>query len=122
MNFPKVEILVRDFLIQTGAATVVATKVPNPRPARFVRAWRTGGAAINRVLESALITVQAWDADGDPETLAAACRHALLNDHRLMPLVRGVEEVGGLYYDPDPVSNVDRYTFTVQVQVRATRV
>lgn len=100
----------------------VGTKIPNPRPARFVRAWRSGGAARNRALDRPHITVTAWGrTEVDAADLAAAARHHLMNNHVGMPLVRGVEEAGGLYYDPDPVSGVDRYTFTVALAVRARR-
>ena len=36
-----------------------------------------------------------------------------------MPLVRGVDETSGPYFDPDPDTNIDRYSFTHQLSVRA---
>jgi hypothetical protein len=122
MNLPDVEALVRAFLASVVAPVKVATAVPAQRPAEFVRAWRTGGAAVNRILDQPQITVQAW-AQGSVRAseIAQVCRTALFNDYPTMPLVRGVEEVSGLYFDPDPDTNVPRYTFTVILNVRARR-
>lgn len=122
MRFPDVEAMVRGFLSMKVAPVKVHTKVPAARPETFVRAWRTGGAATNRVLEQPLVTVQAWA----PNTVAASelarqCREAILNDYTLMPLVRGVEEVTGPYYDPDLSTGIDRYSLTIQLSVRAAR-
>lgn len=119
---PDVEALVVAFL-NGNLTPPVKTRVPNPRPDAFVRAWRTGGTAVNRVLERATITVQAWGADSN-DTVAAAelagqARHALLNAYTEMPLVRGVVEMTAPYYDPDPGTGIARYTFTHQLLVRA---
>lgn len=98
----------------------VGTKVPNPRPARFIRAWRSGGSAVHEVLDVPHITVTAWAEDSeDASALASTAREALFNDYTAMPLVRRVEEVGGVYYDPDPATGADRYTFTMSLRIRA---
>ena len=121
MKFPDAEAMVIAFLGPRIAPVKVHTKVPATRPASFVRAWRTGGPAVNRVLDQPLITVQAWAPDTETASeLARVCREALLNESTAMPLVRGVEEVTGPYYDPD-TTGADRYTFTVQMSVRAAR-
>ncbi len=118
---PDVEKLVGGFL-RGKIGVHVGTKVPNPRPARFVRAWRSGGAAQNRVLDLPHVTVTTWGTSTvDASNLATEARRALLNDHVELGPVRGVTEVGGLYYDPDPDTGIDRYTFTVQLRVRACR-
>ena len=100
----------------------VVGKVPNPRPTRFVRVWRTGGSAVNRVLERPIVTVQAW-AEDDATSSAALleCRSFLFDQHTLMPLVRGFEETTGPYFDPDPETGIDRYSMSVQMSVRAAR-
>lgn len=121
MSLVDVEAMIVGFL---GArlSESVATKVPADRPASFVRVWRTGGVATSRVLDRPMITVQAWAPNTvDAGALAGRCRDALFNEYTAMPLVRGVEEISGLYFDPDPDSGVDRYTFTVQLSVRAKR-
>lgn len=113
--------LVADFL-RPIVGVKVGTKVPNPRPSRFVRVWRSGGSAANRVLDVPHITVICWaESTVEASKLAASARHALLNDHVGMSLVRGVEEVGGPYYDPDADTGADRYTFTVALRIRAQR-
>lgn len=122
MRFPDVEAMVRGFLALRRAPVKVVTKVPADRPVTFVRSWRTGGASLNRVLDQPIITVQGWGPDSvSASRLAEDCREDLLHDWSLMPLVRGVEEVTGLYFDPDPQTGIDRYTFSVQLQVRAKR-
>lgn len=121
MSFADVEGMARTFLLPMVAPLKVVTKVPANRPTKFVRIFRTGGAAVNRVLERAQLTVQGWDANAEAFDLADVCREAFLNDYTLMPLVRGVSEVGGLHFDPDPDTGVERYTFTVELMVRASR-
>lgn len=98
----------------------VSTKVLRPRYDRFVRAWRSGGASPHPILDVPQITITAWGTDSvDASDLAGKCRTALFDEYTAMPLVRRVEEIGGLYYDPDPDTGIDRYTFTVQLRVRA---
>lgn len=115
------EALVVAFL--TPLASVhVGTKVPDPRPASFVRVWRTGGAAVNRILDRPFITVQAWAADEVAASeLARKCRQALFDGYTGMPLVRGVVETAGPYSDPDPSTGIPRYSFTHQLSIRAHR-
>lgn len=119
--FVDVETIVRDFL-GDRVDVPVRTRVPKPRPKRFIRAWRTGGAAVNRILDRPLITVQVWDEEDDARASALAneCRDYLLGASTGMNLVRRVEEVSGVYYDPDPDTGIHRYSFTHQLSVRAT--
>lgn len=123
MMFPDSEALVQSFLAARTSPVPVVTKVPSKnRPALFVRCWRTGGPSMNRVLDQPIITVQAWGADSvTASELSSKCRQWLLADSGSMPLVRGIEEVTGQYYDPDPDTGIDRYTFSVQMKVRAQR-
>lgn len=119
MRFPDSEAMVVSFLEDRLAPLKVSTKVPKVRPAEFVRVWRTGGAAANRVLDRPTLTIQAWGPNS--HELIRVCREAILNEYTQMPLVRGVEEITGPYYDPDPGSNADRYSCNLQLQVRAAR-
>jgi len=122
MSLPDVEAVAVAFLRMRIAPVKAATKVPNPAPASFVRVFRTGGAAVNRVLEEAQITVDAEAATGEAAfELASKCRESFLHHYTLMPLVRGVNEVGGLHYSPDPETNKPRYRFTVALWVRSSR-
>mgnify|MGYP003422366021 CR=1 FL=1 len=101
----------------------VATLWPNPLTGRFVRVVRSGGAAANRVLDRATVTVTCSGASKSDTvgsaTLAGECRDALMNRYLEMPLVRGVEEMTAPYYDPDPDTGFSRHTFTHRLSVRA---
>ena len=119
VDLPDVEALVIAFA-KTKTTATVRTKTPNPRPALYARIWRTGGGAVNRVLEQAQITITCGDGTGALK-VAQDLRHAFLNDYTEMPLVRGVEEVTGPYFDPDPDTNADRYSFTLRLSVRGRR-
>lgn len=122
MKLVDVEAMVRTFLLAEIDPVKVHTAVPATRPKTFVRAWRTGGAADNRIVERAQITVQAWgESTVTASELASVCRDALFNRYTAMPLVRGVQEITGLYFDPDPGTGIPRYTFTVVLTVRAKR-
>lgn len=117
MAFADVEAMVVMFLA-TKLGVPVRTRVPNPLPSRFVRVWRSGGAAQHRALDVAQVTVTAWGTDSvDASELAREAQALLLNDHSNMTLVRSATETGGLYYDPD-TTGADRYTFTVELRVR----
>lgn len=121
MRFVGVDAMVRAFL-KPVAGVPVHVSVPGTRPASFVRVFRNGGGAANRVLDRPVVTVEAWAADSVAAAeLADKCRHALLNDYEGMPLVRGVEEITGPYFIPDPESEVPRYRFSVRLFVRAAR-
>ena len=121
VEFPDVEAMAREFL-RARLTPPVSSKVPNPRPARYVRAWRSGGAAANRVVDHPLITVSCT-ADGSVQAREDAndARTAFLNEYTAMPLVRGVEEQVGIYFDPDPDTGEDRYSFTMRLTVRGRR-
>lgn len=119
VELPSVPEILRDFLVSKLSPTPVHVNVPRNRPTEFVRAWRTGGGAINRVLDEPIVTMQGWAAsDARAEALAAKCRDALLNGYTGMPLVRGVEIISGPYSDPDPDSETPRYTVTARLRVR----
>lgn len=121
MKFPDVEQMFRDVLTAETESTVVI-EIPTPRPAVFVRVWRSGGAALNRVVERPIITVESWAADfTTAHDQLQECRTVLLNAGPLLPLVRRMEEVSGPYRDPDPDSNSPRYSMTLRPTVRAQR-
>lgn len=118
--FADVEAMVLPFIRARADGVTVSTKVPNPRPMTFVRAWANGGAALNRALERVQITVDVWaPSTTEASELAGVIRHAFLNDARELRLSRGVEEVTRPYYAPDESS--DRYRATYALWVRAKR-
>ena len=120
MRFVDVEAYVLPFIRGFVPGVTVGTKVPNPRPAVFVRAWANGGAAVNRVLERAQITVDVWaPSTTEAAYLAGDIRHAFLNNSGQLVLVRAVEEVTRPYPVPDETS--ERYRATYALTIRAPR-
>ncbi|WP_136051202.1 hypothetical protein [Microbacterium sp. K36] len=122
MSFPDIEAMVRQFLLPIAAPHKVVVIVPADRPGTFVRLFRNGGAASNRIVDRPQVTVEAWAPDSATASdLLNRCRTALLNDLARLPLVRGVDEINGPYWTPDPDSETPRYRLTVQITVRARR-
>lgn len=102
----------------------VASKIPTPRPARFVVVQRTGGPRATRVSDRPQITIDAWGAsDTDAEDLANDCRYVLGQmadgSNRDGVIIHRVDEFAGPAYIPDPDSRQDRYRFTVSVHARS---
>ena len=122
VEFPDVEAMCLTFA-KTKTTAMVGTKVKNPRPVRYARIWRTGGGSLNRVLEQVQITITCGAVAGSVEALAIArdLRGAFLNEYTQMPLVRGVEETAGPYYDPDSDTAESRYSMTFILMVRGKR-
>lgn len=105
-----------------GTVPVVSV-VPSPRPERFVTISRTGGTKQSQVTEVSQLTIDAWgDSKEDAQDLAQVARQAV---HDLRGREVGgvtfhrVSEFGGPAWLPDPDSTQPRFTFTVQVLVRA---
>lgn len=107
----------------------IASKVPNPRPRRFLRVWRSGGTASNRIIDNPHLTISGTvepDEDDGANSVEASeltqiARTLLFEESAGMPLVRKVTEVAAFRYDPDPDTDADRYTFTVALRVRKSR-
>ena len=119
---PDAEVMVRDYLAGQFTEETITTTIPNVRPVRFVRVWRTGGSTQSRVIDNPLLTVEAWAASkGAAAALGSSVRDVLLTAAKgdALPLARRIE-AGAFYYDPDPKSGADRYSFTVSMRVRAT--
>lgn len=100
----------------------VRSHVPNPRPARFVLVFRTGGPRANLVTDGAQLTIEAWAAtEADAHDLAQAAR-AIINSLQATitggVTVYGVTELGGPANLPDPVSEQSRFTWSTIVNVR----
>lgn len=109
----------------------VGTRVPKNlttwpitgRPKLFVQVRRLGGAASSRVLDVPNIGTTVWgtedeDAD-DCSDLANRLRDFMYGANGGSPPVRRVEEVTGLYWDPDPISGAPRYSFATRLYIRA---
>jgi len=102
----------------------VSSLVPRDRSvgSRLVTVTRTGGPALNRVVDKPMLLIHAWGSSTvDASELAQSARQILLDElARDHPLVRSVSEVAGLYYSPDPESEQDRFGFSVSLTTRAS--
>lgn len=125
MRLPDATAIVVAFL-DTRLPVPVSSVVPTDRdalasPARFITVRRTGGPAQNRVVDKPTLLIHAWGtSSADAATLCQDVRSLLLDtiarDH---PLVRGIAEVVGPYYTPDPESKQDRFGFSISLTTRA---
>lgn len=110
----------REALVDRGEDVPVGTRVPSPRPARFVRLERVGGTRLDLVTDRPRIDVHCWAVDDDSAIDLAQLARALLF---AMPGWRGavaydVSEVGGPNTLPDPTSEQPRVVFAVEVSLR----
>lgn len=100
----------------------VSVEVPNPRPERFVRIFRTGGTVPNPIMDRAQVTVECWASTTvQAAALAAQVRarlHALQGTASDGVWIARVAEMGGPQNLPDPTTDQPRYTFTVQADLR----
>lgn len=125
--FPDVEQLLIDALPPLLAAhgytgVAVTTRVPNPRPAAFVRVLVTGGARQTLVTDAPTVTVEGW---GATETAALNLTRTARG---CLELLRGVTVGGVVVYGgrdfgspvnlPDPDSAQYRYTTTGTLPIR----
>ncbi|MFJ8760845.1 hypothetical protein [Streptomyces cyaneofuscatus] len=112
----------RERLAAHGTPVPVASHVPNPRPARFVRVERIGGAATSPVTDRPRLDIEAWGADeGDAHDLVQLCRAVLgaaRGRYQATTLARPA--TGGPQWLPDKESGQPRYVFTFDVTLRGT--
>lgn len=105
-----------------GETAPVGPRVPDPRPAKFVRVVRTGGARLNVVADDPQITVESWaERDEDAHDLAQHCRavlHAMPGTSVDGVAVYRVAEAAGPANLPDPESAQPRYVQTFTVALR----
>ena len=98
----------------------VKVGVPADRPAEFLRVERLGGGPDNRALDKPLVMGQGWaQSRARAEDIAAEFRDLLMNRYGEAHLIRGVLDVNGPYFDPDPDSYTPRFTVTATLSVRA---
>jgi hypothetical protein len=95
----------------------VAGRVPNPRPAAFVRVERLGGPRETRVSEAANFAIEAWaGTDVDASALLNTARTHLFD---VEGALFGADEYGGPTRLPDPTGSMSRYTASFAIRVRA---
>lgn len=124
--FPDAEAVVIEHvarkLLGFGWSVPVVRRIPNPRPATFVRILRTGGTRATLVTEAAQLTVDVWS---NEPTFAAELAQLVAAIMRAAPpaLVGGtpcylVEDLSTPADLPDPSSNQPRHTFSVLMHLR----
>jgi hypothetical protein len=112
----------RSRLTARGITAPVGSRVPSPRPARFVRVERIGGPQSSPVTDRPRLDVHCWGADeGDAHDLMQVCR-ALLGAARgpYGGTVLARPATGGPQYLPDRETGQSRYAFTFDVTMRGT--
>jgi hypothetical protein len=106
-----------------GYSTVgIYGAVPDPRPSRFVRLLRTGGARQWPVIDNVMVTIEAWaESDAHAALLAQSVR-AVVNAMQGTVVdtvtIYTVTEFSGPANVPDPVSNQPRHSWTVELACR----
>lgn len=102
----------------------VGTRVPNPRPASFVRVQRIGGIQINMVQERPTILVECWGATDTAAWLLCVAAHEALEGREPLE-VNGVElgsrELTSPVNYPDPSTTSPRYQFQLQTTIDMER-
>ena len=121
ITFPDAVATVIGYL--TGEITApVYKRVPLSRPGRFVTVARTGGVVSGFVIDNAQLSIDCWaNRDDDLADLTAEVRGLVLAMHGAVhdgAQVYRVTESGGPADLPDPVSEMPRMRWTVQVQFR----
>lgn len=116
IRFPSAVTTVRQYLAPHLPGIRIASRVPNPRPALWLRVMRTGGAKENRFVDRPQITLEAWGNDeDDAEKLLEDARAAL---NAAEGTIFGVEELAGPGELPDPTTAQIRYTMSVWARIR----
>lgn len=113
-------------LPEHGYDVPTCQRVPNPRPAVFVRVLRVGGPRLNLVVDAATLTVEAWAADDDDAMALAQLTRALLHAMAGTTVdgvaIYRVQEFAGPAMQPDAVSDQPRAVATYSVETRGAAV
>ncbi|MFJ2906867.1 hypothetical protein [Streptomyces sp. NPDC087212] len=111
----------RSALAAAGEPVPVVSRIPSPRPPRFVRVERLGGLQQTPVSDRPRLDFHAWgETESDAHDLCALVR-ALVG---VIPGVQGgvtvyrVNEVGGPQWLPDPESGQARYAYAAEIHMR----
>ena len=110
--FPNVEALCVSFLQDAFAAraeeVTVATKMPNPAPAKVVRVTRTGGGRINFGMDAPQVLFECWGQSYYESSELARITRALVGTMEIFG-----SEMGSVVSYPDG-SGLPRYQFAAQ--------
>lgn len=124
VEFPDAVDVVRTYLsgalAARGTPVQVVTRVPESRPARFIRIERVGGTQLDRVTDRPRLAFEVWapseEEAADLTKVARALVFAIPGWRGAVAY--GVVDVGGPNTAPDPVSGQERGTFAVEVSLR----
>lgn len=111
----------RSALAAAGEPVPVVSRIPSPRPPRFVRVERVGGTRATPVSDRPRLDVHAW---AETEAAAADLAELVRALVHVIPGVRGgvtvytAREVGGPQWLPDAESGSPRYAFAVEIHMR----
>lgn len=99
-----------------GETASVSSKVPNPRPAKFVKVRVMGGFRPDQSRYAPMLTFECWGPDDVTASDLGRLTEALIE---AMPDLHDgcthVVQVGGLINQPDPESGSPRFVFTKQI-------
>ncbi|MBC3987831.1 hypothetical protein H8N00_02685 [Streptomyces sp. AC563] len=111
----------RSALAAVGEPVPVVSRIPSPRPSRFVQVSRLGGLRQTVVSDRPRLDFHTWgETEADAHDLCALVR-ALVG---VIPGVRGgvtvyrVHEVGGPQWLPDPKTGHARYAHAAEIHMR----
>lgn len=105
-----------------GGTLSTVNRIPNPRPAEFVRVLGVGGVTRDRVTDVPTLAVEAWASTRSRAAELAqqvrAIMHSLEGASTAGYAVLEVTEFAGPADLPDPLSDQHRYTATYAVAIR----
>lgn len=109
-----------------GSGVGISTKVPLPRPMKFVQVVLTGGRRLDIAYRRAQLTFKCWGATEVEASnlcnLTYAQFFAVAGETVGGITVRRVDEVGAPANVPDPESDRPRYQFTAGAECRGTAI
>lgn len=119
--FPDVEKLLTDAvkvgLADNGEGTVpVATQIPDPRPAEFIRIYRLGGQLETLVSEAARASLDVYAATEARAVQLLNLARAVLKSQ--WDALWGYDEFIGPNNLPDPITSLTRYTCSFEIRTR----
>jgi len=107
-----------------GVTVEAHGKVPNPRPAEFIRIRRLGGPKQNLVMDGAQLIVEGWGATDtaahDHVQAARAALYAASGEVVAGTTIGLVTELAGPADLPDPDSDQPRVTMTIVFPCRGS--
>lgn len=106
-----------------GSQLVTTNRIPNPRPAEFVRVLGVGGVRRDPVTDVPTLAVEAWAATRSRAAALAQEVRAIIWSLEGATFagysVKDVTEFAGPGDLPDPLSDQSRYTATYAVGIRS---